>query len=47
MTKTDRPAGVDNTSEKPWDNSFSDVLSTVILPNRQSDRISGNAENLL
>lgn len=41
------PADVDNTSEKPLNNSFSDVLSTVIMPNRQNGRISDNAGNLL
>lgn len=41
------PVDVDNTSEEPLNNSFSDVLSTVIMPNRQKGRISDNAVNLL
>lgn len=41
------PVDVDNTSEEPLNNIFSDVLSTVIMPNRQKERISDNAVNLL
>ena len=45
--ETDPESCVDNPSVKPLDNSFSDGLSTVILPDRQRGSISVHTENLL
>lgn len=38
---------VDNTSEKPKNISFSDVLSTVIMPKGQMPETGGNTKDLL
>ena len=45
--KVIRPADVDNTSEKLLSYGFPDVLSTVIMPNRQMAQTGGDTENLL